>query len=67
MAMCLLHLSTGACTPMYMRITGNGNLAPQHVAVFKTYAKFAIILCALVCDLIILPAVHKKHPYIYIQ
>jgi hypothetical protein len=43
---------------------GNGTLAPQHVAVFKTYAQFAILLCALVCEVIILPDVHNKHPYL---
>jgi hypothetical protein len=64
MATCLLNLSTGACTPMYMRLAGNGTLAPQHVAVSKIYAKFAILLCALVCEVIILPDIHNKHPCI---
>jgi len=58
MAMCFLNLCTGACTPVYLRLPGDANLAPQHVAVFKTYAEFAILLCAFVCDVIILPDVH---------
>jgi len=65
--MCLLHLSIGACTPMYMRLAGNGTLAPKHVKVSKIYAKFAILLCALVCEVIILPDIHNKQPHISIK
>jgi hypothetical protein len=43
MAMCFLDLCTGAGNPMYLRLPGDGILAPQHVAVFKPYAHFAIL------------------------
>jgi len=52
MAMCFLNLCTGACAPVYLRLPGDGNLALQHVAVFKTYTQFAILLCEFVCDVI---------------
>ena len=65
--MCFLNLSRDACTPVYLRLPGDGTLAPQHVAVFKTYAQFAILLCAFVCDVIILLDVHTKHPHISIK
>jgi hypothetical protein len=53
MAMCFLDLCTGGGNPMYL-CTGSGNpiylrlprdgiLAPQHVAVVKPYAHFAIL------------------------
>jgi hypothetical protein len=64
MAMRFPNLSTGACTPVYLRHPGDGTLATQQVAVFKSYAQFAILLCALVCDVIIMPEVHTKHPHI---
>ena len=59
--MCFLNLSTGACTPMYWRLPGDSTLESQQVAVFKNYAKFAILLCAFVCDVIMLPDVHNTH------
>ena len=67
MAMCFLNLCIGACTPVYLRLPGDGNLAPKHVAVFKTYAQFAILLYAFVCYVIISPDVHTKHPNISIK
>jgi hypothetical protein len=67
MAICFLNLCIGACTPVYFRIPGDGSLVPQHVAVFKTYAQFAILLHAFVCYVIILPDVHTKHPHISIK
>jgi len=66
MAMCFPDLCTGACTPVYLRLPGDGTLA-QHIAVFKTYAQFAVVLCALVCYVIILPDVHTKHLHISIK
>jgi hypothetical protein len=56
------HLYSSVCDTPW-----KGTLAPQHVAVFKTYAQFAILLCALVCEVIILPDVHNKHPRISIK
>jgi len=66
MAMCFLDLCTGACTPVYLRLPKNGTLA-QHIPVFKTYVQFAILLRAFVCDVIILPDVHTKHPHTSIK
>jgi len=66
MAIYFLDLCTGACTPVYLRLLGDGTLA-KHIAVFKTYAQFAVLLCALVCDVIILPDVHTKHLHINIK
>jgi hypothetical protein len=60
MAMCFLNLCMSACTSVYLRLPGDGILA-QHIAVFKSYAQFAILLCAFVCDVIILPEFHTKH------
>jgi hypothetical protein len=67
MAMCFLNLSTGACTPVYLRLPRDGILAPQQVTVSKTYAQFAFLLCAFVCDVIIMPDVHTKHPHVSIK
>jgi len=34
--MCFMNLSTGACTPMYLRLPANGILAPQHLIYLLT-------------------------------
>jgi len=65
--MYFLNLSTGACAPVYWRLPGDGTFEPQQVAFFKTYAEFAILLLAFMCDVIILLDVHTKHPHISIQ
>jgi hypothetical protein len=36
----------GVCAPLYLRLPKGGTLAPEHVAVLKTYVQFVILLCA---------------------
>jgi hypothetical protein len=52
---------------MYLRLPGDGILAPQHVAVFKPYAHFAILWYVFVCDVISMLQFHNKHPHIPIK
>jgi len=40
----------GAYAPSYVVILDDGDSAPKHVADFKIYIHFAIILCAFVSE-----------------